>query len=514
MKTLYTAPAALLAGLMVLGPLSAPSLAQTTTRPAQPGFNLFTTQQDVDLGRQSALEVEKQLPMVNDAATNAYLNRIIARLAAVAPGAKYPYKIKLVNDTEINAFALPGGPMYVNRGLLDAARNEAELAGVLAQEMSQVALRHGTSQASKAYLSRSGLSILGGLFGKQGGSASQIVNAVGGVGLNAAFLKFSRDDEYQADATGTEIMARAGYDPNAMASFFELLRALQTREPSKLDTFFSDHPAAADREARIRTLARSLGPVQTRVVGGFETTQARIRGLTASGTPASGLTGRLDVPTDQPAATVGPITVQIPPPSTRFLRFVQPSGFFTVDYPDNWRTYPSGYAVSMAPEGGVQVGTNGQQVIVYGVIINHYSPFAGPIARRNLSLQHHYAPFEDTTSNRGTLEDATDDLVRQIMVANSYLRAEDGSARPETIDGAPGFSVLLSGRSPVTGEDERATLFTRSLPDGHVIYALSIVPARDSDALDRSFLRMMRTLVVNDDAIHRATRRRPLVGNQ
>jgi Zn-dependent protease with chaperone function len=507
------APAALLASLMLMGPLSAPSLAQTT-RSAQPGFNLFTTQQDVDLGRQSALEVEKQLPMLNDAATNAYLNRIIARLAAVAPGAKYPYRIKAVNDTEINAFALPGGPMYVNRGLIDAARNEAELAGVLAHEMSHVALRHGTSQASKAYLSRSGISILGGLFGRQGGSASQIVNTIGGVGLNAVFLKFSRDDEYQADATGAEIMARAGYDPNAMASFFEQLRALQAREPSKLDTFFSDHPASADREARIRQLARTLGPVQTRVVGGFETTQARIRGLTASGTRASGLTGRLDVPTDQPAATVGPITVQIPPPSTRFLRFVQPSGFFTVDYPDNWRTYPSGYAVSMAPEGGVQVGANGRQVIVYGVIINHYAPFAGPIARRNLSLQHHYAPFEDTTSNRGTLEDATDDLVRQIMVANSYLRAEDGSARPETIDGAPGFSVLLSGLSPVTGEDERATLFTRSLPDGHVIYALSIAPARDSDALDRSFVRMMRTLVVNDDAIHRATRRRPLVGNQ
>jgi hypothetical protein len=104
--------------------------------------------------------------------------------------------------------------------------------------------------------------------------------------------------------------------------------------------------------------------------------------------------------------------------------------------------------------------------------------------------------------------------VRQIMAANTYLRAEDASARPETIDGAPGFSVLLSGRSPVTGEDERATLFTRSLPDGHVIYALSISPARLSDGIDRSFVRMMRTLVVNDDAIHRGTRARPLVGPQ
>ncbi len=513
MKTRLSASAAMFASLMALGPLSAPSHAQTT-RSAQPGFNLFTVQQDVDLGRQSALEVEKQLPMLNDASTNAYLNRIIARLAAVAPGAKYPYRIKAVNDVEINAFALPGGPMYVNRGLIDAARSEAELAGVLAHEMSHVALRHGTHQASKAYLTKSGLGILGGLFGKRGGNTSQIVNTIGGVGLNAVFLKFSRDDEYQADATGTEMMARAGYDPNAMATFFEQLRARQTREPGKLDTFFSSHPAAADREARIRQQARTLGPVQTRVVGGFESMQARVRQVTAAGAPSSGGRGRLDPPAEQPAAPVSPVAVEIPSPSTRFLRFVQPSGFFTIDYPDNWRTYGSGYAVSMAPEGGVLSTDNGQQVLVYGVILNHYAPFEGATARRNQSLQHNYAPFEDTTATRGTLEDATDDLVRQIMAANPYLRAEDGSARPETIDGAPGFSVLLNGRSPVTGEDERTTLFTRSLPDGHVIYALSVTPARHYDALDRAFVRMMRTLVVNDDAIHRTARKRPLVGKQ
>ncbi|HEU5217057.1 MAG TPA: M48 family metallopeptidase [Gemmatimonadales bacterium] len=509
MKTHALAPAALLTSLIVMGPLSAPSLAQTT-RTAQPGFNLFTVQQDVDLGRQSALEVEKQLKMLNDPRTDAYLTRIINRLAAVAPGAQYPYRIKAVNDEEINAFALPGGPMYVNRGLIEAARNEAELAGVLAHEMSHVALRHGTHQASKAYLTRSGISVLGGLFGRQSGSASQVVNAIGGVGLNAVFLKFSRDDEYQADATGTQIMAKAGYNPNAMATFFEQLRARQNQDPGKVATFFSDHPSSADREARIRQLANTLGPVQTRVVGGFEVVQARVRGLTASG-QSTALAGRLDVPTDQPDNPWGRLTVSVQPPSTRFLRFVQPSGFFTVDYPDNWRTYSSGYAVTMAPQGGMLGAPDGRQVIAYGVIINHYSPFAGDWTRRNLSLQHHYAPFEDTTRTRGTLEDATDDLVRQIMTTNTYLRAEDGSARPETIDGAPGFSVLLSGVSPVTGEEERATLFTRSLPDGHVIYALAIVPAKSFDELDRTFVRMMRTLVVNDDAIHRG-RNRPLVG--
>ena len=132
-----------------------------------------------------------------------------------------------MNASEINAFSLPGGPMYVNRGLFEAARSEAELAAVLAHEMAHVALRHGTHQASKAYLGQAGLGILGGLLGKNGKNTAQIVSAVGGLGLNAAFLKFSRDDEYQADQVGAEIMAGAGYDPVAMATFFELLRGEQ-----------------------------------------------------------------------------------------------------------------------------------------------------------------------------------------------------------------------------------------------------------------------------------------------
>jgi hypothetical protein len=201
-----------------------------------------------------------------------------------------------------------------------------------------------------------------------------------------------------------------------------------------------------------------------------------------------------------------PIQVQVPAPSSRFLRLRQASGFFTIDYPDNWRVYQTGFAVSLAPEGGVATNANGAQELLYGVIINHYQPFQGAYDRRTLSLQHHYAPFEDTTGARGTVEDATDDLVRTILAANPYLRAEDGSARPENIDAATGYSVVLSGLSPVTGEEERGTLFTRSLPDGHVIYALSIAPAREAASMDQTFLRMMRTLSVDDAVYHRTGR--------
>lgn len=507
LKSLATS-ALVLTSTLSLSPLIAPCTGQTPTKRSQPAFNLFSVEQDVEIGRQAAAEAEKQLPLFNDATVNRYLNRIVQRLAAQAPGADYPYQIKAVNAAEINAFALPGGPMYVNRGLIAAARNEAELAGVLAHEMSHVALRHGTNQSSKAYLGQAGLSILGGLLGQKS-STSQIVNAVGGFGLNAAFLKFSRDDESQADATGAEIMARAGYDPAAMADFFAVLREQQGRDPSKLERFFSSHPAPANREARIRQLATTLGPVRTQEVGGFATIQSRA-GSTAVASAETRWPPTTSAGSVEPTQ---PVQVRVPAPSSRFVRFEQPNGFFTIEHPDNWRASGStpGFAVSIAPDGGVTDVPNGQPTMVYGVIVNHYAPFDGETERRSQSLQRNYAPFEDRTSARGTLEDATDDLVRQILRTNSYLRAEAGSARADQIDGAPAYSVILTGRSPTTGEDERVTAYTRGLPDGHVIYALCIAPSRVYATLDRTCTRMVRTLMINDEAAHRssgASRRR------
>jgi hypothetical protein len=148
----------------------------------------------------------------------------------------------------------------------------------------------------------------------------------------------------------------------------------------------------------------------------------------------------------------------------------------------------------------------GQQVILYGVIINHYAPFEGEESRRLQSLQRSYAPFEDRSVPRGTLEDATDDLVRTILDANEYLRTETGSARSETIDGAQAFRVRLSGTSPVTGQQEQVTVYTRGLTDGHVIYILGVVPGSLAGDFDPVFQRMVRTLSVNDAAAHRAQR--------
>src|SRR5207302_5995934 len=138
---------------------------------------------------------------------------------------KLPCQLRVVNPKDINGFALRGGYVYVDRGAITAARTEGELGGVVAHEISHVALRHGTHNASKAYLAQAGLGVLGGILGRgQSGTTQQIINVVGGLGLNAVFLKYSRDAETQADIMGSQIMARAGYDPMEMASFFEILR--------------------------------------------------------------------------------------------------------------------------------------------------------------------------------------------------------------------------------------------------------------------------------------------------
>src|SRR5438477_5959924 len=243
------------ASALVLALLLWSAAAEAQTK-IKPGFNLFSPEQDVQIGQESAVQAEQQLPMLNDAQVNNYVNRIGQALARNAGGPNFQYQFRVVNQSDINAFALPGGFIYVNRGVLDNARNEGEVAGVLAHEISHVALRHGTHQASKAYAAQAGISILSGILGgRVGQGAADIINTVGGLGLNALFLKYSRDLETQADVRGSQILAASGYSPVDMVNFF---RTLERVDASKKTNWMSDHPAPPDRIARIEKEAQML----------------------------------------------------------------------------------------------------------------------------------------------------------------------------------------------------------------------------------------------------------------
>jgi Zn-dependent protease with chaperone function len=482
---------------LTLGP-AMPALAAPTQ--VKPGFNVFSAEQDVEIGRQSAVEAERQLPLLNDRNTQAYVESVFSRLAAQAPGTKFPYQIRVVNARDINAFALPGGFTYINRGAIASARTEGEMAGVLAHEISHVALRHGTNQATKAYMAQAGLGVLGGILGRgRPTSTAQIINIIGGLGLNAVFLKYSRDAETQADVVGAQIMARAGYDPMEMANFFELLRKESGGQGGGAAQFFSDHPAPANRQARIQQEVKLIGATDVRraaTSAEFQRVQANLRGMGTAPTMAeisrgggrtsssypSGRTSQGRVGQDR----VG--SVRIDAPSTRYTDFRQRNDFFEMQIPSNWQAFEAqnGFGVTIVPEGGVVDTGDGQQSIIYGVIVNHYDPFEGTSGRRN-----------------ATIEQASTDLINQIRQTNSHLRA-NARGRRETIDGQPGYSTTLSGTSPVTGEEERVTVVTRQLADGHVLYTLLIAPGRDYNSVSTAFNRMVQSLRVNDDAAHAA----------
>ncbi|HET8646148.1 MAG TPA: hypothetical protein VFO85_11700, partial [Vicinamibacteria bacterium] len=289
-------------------------------------------------------------------------------------------------------------------------------------------------------------------------------------------------------------MHRAGYNPDDMIRFFELLQSMQRGNPGAVSQFFSSHPIPANRAQRIRAEAQKLGPVRTAGgVGGLQQVQAQLRSMGSAPTLAQIQRGQ--VPrgsTTGPASSRGRVTAgRVEAPSGRFRRYEQNSGFFTVQYPDNWRVYESetGLGVTIAPEGGIAQTSDGTPVIVYGAIFNHYDPFQQDYSRRR-------------TTRVGDLGMAMDDLVQQVRSSNNHLR-QTGAQRRVTIDGAPALQTVLSGTSPVTGIEERVTVFVRELPDEHVAYALFIAPGRDYGALARTFDQMISSLQVNDSVAHR-----------
>jgi len=486
---------------LLLTLLPATGLAQTKIKP---GFNLFSPQQDVEVGQQSAIEAERQLPILRDARATEYVNRLGQSLAAQAPGERYPYSFKIINASDINAFALPGGPVYVNRGTIEAARSEGELAGVLAHEISHVALRHGTNQASKAYLAQAGLGILGGILG--GGTAGNIIGAVGGFGLNAVFLKYSREAETQADVEGAQIMAKAGYDPREMANFFETLRREAGRDPSKVENFFSDHPSPANRIERIQQEAASLRvQPRSREIGGF----GEVRSMLASMPKAPSMAQIAQRGPAVGSDTRGrdrsrdrlPADVRVEPPSSSMNTYRQRDGIYEIAYPANWRAYPSndGIGVTFVPEGG-SVDVNGQPQVAYGVVVNHYVPIGDNSLYSGRNLR---GSNRNPGGSRLSLAEATNDLVNTITQNNPYLRAANNSEQRGRLDSRNALTMTLMGRSPITGRDERVQLYTRAMDDEHIFYLLFIAPSDEYRDYGRTFERMLQSLKINDAVMHR-----------
>jgi beta-barrel assembly-enhancing protease len=218
-------------------------------------FNLISIEEEWQLGNQLSQDVEKQVRLNNDPAVNAYIRDMGQKIVAQAapPFNQLPWQFHVVQDDAINAFAIPGGHVYVNTGLIKNARNASELAGVMAHEISHVLARHSTEQLSRQY----GLSVIAGaVLGQNPGQLTQIAAQIVAGG---ALARFSREAEREADEIGIQAMAAAGYNPMGMATMFQLLLEHQQSQPSRVEQFFSTHPLTQERLEDARNRAAKLG---------------------------------------------------------------------------------------------------------------------------------------------------------------------------------------------------------------------------------------------------------------
>ena len=425
------------------------------------GFNMFSAQEEVQAGQQSAAQVAKQLPVLPDSDPVAvYVRRLGEQLAAHAPGDKWPYTFHVVNQKEINAFALPGGPVFVNVGTIQAADNEAELAGVMAHEISHVVQRHGTRAASKQMAAQLPLAILGGVMGQ--GALSQMAQMGLSFGVGSYFLKNSRKSESEADLLGTDIMYDSGFNPRAMADFFA---KLQAEGGARGPQFFSDHP---DPGNRAQAVAKEVATLPRK--SNYRSDNADFRNIKQRVATLKPLTAeQIAARQNAAAASSGVQSVSIQPAAS--LR-----GFshrdFTISYPENWQVYgDQNSAVTIAPQDGVV-----QNAVAYGVMINTFQP-------------------EEANSS---LDQATHELLASLRQSNPDLRqiGQDDNIR---LNGVSGKSVDLVGTSPLRDQSGRAAqerdwLVAIMRRDGSLLYVVSIAPDKDFQSLRPTFEQMLKSM--------------------
>ena len=403
----------------------------------KPGWNMFSPQQDMQVGKQAATDAARKLPMCNSPRADAYLTQLGKRLVAHlnTNGVEYPWEFHCVNDRSINAFALPGGYVYVNRGAMETADNEGELAAVMAHELSHVALRHGTNQATKAQAAQAGVGIFGALFGGSTGGA--LLTELGSFTAGGVLLKYSRGAETQADVMGTQVLYDSGYDPRAMAQFFEKLN--QETKGKNPPEFLSDHPNPENRVQRVDEEIVKLGGVPPNArhdTPEFEAVKREVMQLPVvkKGVPRAESTGSGE-PTGPP-----------PPPSTNSTSYQNAS--FSLQYPDNWKKFTGDEnGATFGPEGGVVNDGSGHGALAYGLTVGI---------------------VKGQGSDASALEGSTQQLISELQKTNPNLKI---TRQPQSVklNEQPALSTYLVNDSPGGGK-ETDWIITVARPEGLVYF--------------------------------------------
>ena len=468
-KTAST-PAAALA--MVLVVCVTGLVAQTAIKPPK---NKFTPQQDVELGREAAAEVRKQYPIIENEKIASYLTKLGDRLVAAAPSelkeSVYEYSFTPVNLKEINAFALPGGPMFVNRGMFDAADSEGEVVGVMAHELSHVLLRHGTANASKAQNPWLQLGQLAGAVGGAvvGGAAGSAISQGSQFGLGTLLLRYSREFEKQADLLGSQIMAGAGYDPRALAHMFETIERETQSSGGGGPQWMSSHPNPGNRtqyinqEAALLTIAKPADSSQ------FEPIKSTFASLPAAKTSAEVAKGGGKSGGEAPKS-VGTPGQPVPAPSTQY-RDISGGKIFQASVPSNWTPLSSNSSMKVVPENGYGQ-FNGQTIFSHGV------------------------EFGIAKASSRDLREATNAWLKAVAEGNPELRLA-GQQQAIKISQRSGLATSLVNPSPLGGR-ENIGLYTTFLADGNLFYYLTIAQEKDAQAFQEAFRKIGESIKLTE----------------
>src|SRR5258708_7549017 len=425
------------------------------------GANAFSRDQELQAGQEASADVLKKMPMLpEDDPVTQYVQRLGAQLTAHAPGDPWPYHFRVVNQKEINAFALPGGPIFINMGTIQAADNEAQLAGVMAHEISHVVQRHATRAATKQMKVQMPLQILGALLGRS--SLGQLAAAGISFGAGSYFMKNSRQNESEADLIGTDILYDSGYNPQAMADFFA---KLEKEAGAKGPQFFSDHPNPGNRAGAVEHEVRSLPAKSYRSASPeFAQIKQRVSGLkplTAQEIAAQQQQQTQSAKDRLPAA-------EYPSHDTQSFSH----DLFQISYPKNWQVFGDRTStVNIAPP--IRLSDNS---IPYGVLISDYQP-------------------EDKNA---TIDQSTHALLNTLRQSNQDMK-QVGNDENIRVAGFAGKSVDLIATSPVQdanghAQRERDWLVTVPGRQGNLIYLVFIAPDADFNTLRPTFDQMLRSL--------------------
>jgi Zn-dependent protease with chaperone function len=465
MKTSVLRPTALALVLAVAAALALANVDPKRGRvTANPNAGSYSIDQEIQLGRQASTEIQKDLPMLpENHPTSLYIKALGEKLAAKAPGYKFPYTFRVVKQKEINAFALPGGPIFMNVGTIEAA-SEAELAGVMGHEIAHVVMRHSARQAAKQAKAQVPLAILSGVLGVGvGGWAGSLAQMGISLGAGSVFMKYSRDAETEADMVGTQIIYDAGYDPHAMVTFFEKLKKQQggSSGPSLL----ASHPDPGDRAKNVASILSRFPAQQYQDADSPEYLAAK--------KALSDVTTQTDAQTAaaEPHVWLKRLTAQEFAASPTSKTFEHAA--YRVSYPDNWQLKGDrDTSVIIFPQGGAS-----EESVAYGIILSGFQP--------------------GRSGNK--LDEAMRQLVQSVQDTNPGLKPAGNTANL-TVSGRAAKVLELLGNSAVVEEGqpiaERVRLIALPGKSNIVLYMVFVAPDEDFNALRPLFDDMVRSYQV------------------